>query len=159
MSEQDRELEDRTLLQVLGRYVSPTRAQSILVRARRDSPALGLRGATPVTQLLARLAEGLRMFVGEADTRAAVTELTRLTATSKADAVELELRVESDIARARLAARDLCLALGTSARRARGSGRRMPAPRPPPPSPAGRPSPPRSATGRTRRCGRASGRP
>ncbi len=115
MSEQDRELEDRTLLTVLGRYVSPTRAQSILVRARRDSPALGLRGATPVTQLLARLAEGLRMFVGEADTRAAVAELTRLTSTHKADAVELELRVESDIARARLAARDLCLALGTSA--------------------------------------------
>ena len=115
MSEQDRELEDRTLLTVLGRYVSPTRAQSILVRARRDSPALGLRGATPVTQLLARLAEGLRMFVGEADTRAAVTELTRLTAVHKAAAVELELRVESDIARAWLAARDMCQALGTSA--------------------------------------------
>jgi len=115
VSEPERELEDRTLLTVLGRYVSPTRAQSILVRARRDSPALGLRGATPVTQLLARLAEGLRMFVGEADTRAAVTELTRLTAATKADAVELELRVESDIARARLAARDMCLALGTSA--------------------------------------------
>ena len=72
MTEAGRDVEDRALLQVLGKYVSPTRAQSILVRARRESPALGLRGATPVTQLLARLAEGLRMFVGDADTRAAV---------------------------------------------------------------------------------------
>lgn len=114
MTEAGRDVEDRALLQVLGKYVSPTRAQSILVRARRESPALGLRGATPVTQLLARLAEGLRMFVGEADTRAAVAELTRLTSTKKADAIELDLRFESDIARARLAARDLCQALGAS---------------------------------------------
>jgi serine/threonine-protein kinase RsbT len=112
-----RDAEDRVLITVLSRYVSPTRAQSILVRARREAP-VGARapGGGPSHQpLLARLSEGLRMFVGEADTRAAVTELTRLTATHKADAVELELRVESDIARARLAARDMCQALGTSA--------------------------------------------
>lgn len=110
MSEPD----DRALLAVLGRYVSPTRAQSILVRARRDLPGLAPRGSTPSTQLLARLTEGLRMFIGEADTRAAVAELTRLGSDRKVDAIELEVRVESDIARARLAARDLCQALGTS---------------------------------------------
>lgn len=109
-----REAEDRLLLTALGRYVSPTRAQSILVRARREAPGFGSRGATPLTQLLARLAEGLRMFVGEADTRAAVAELTRLMSSKTADAIELELRIEPDIARARLAARDLCQALGTS---------------------------------------------
>ena len=114
MTEAAPEIDDRALLAVLGRYVSPTRAQSILVRARRESPSLGARGATPATQLLARLAEGLRMFVGEADTRAAVAELTRLVSKRKAETIELDLRVESDIARARLAARDMCQALGTS---------------------------------------------
>jgi signal transduction histidine kinase len=107
-------LDDKALLAVLGRYVSPTRAQSILVRARRESPGLGARGATVNTQLMARLAEGLRMFCGEADTRAAVAELTRLGSSRKVEAIELELRMESDIARARLAARDLCQALGVS---------------------------------------------
>ena len=114
MTDAVREPDDRALLAVLGRYVSPTRAQSILVRARRDMPGLAPRGPTPSTQLLARLAEGLRMFIGEADTRAAVAELTRLGSNRKVDAIELEVRVESDIARARLAARDLCQALGTS---------------------------------------------
>lgn len=108
------QLDDKALLAVLGRYVSPTRAQSILVRARRESPGLGARGATANTQLMARLAEGLRMFCGEADTRAAVAELTRLGSSRKVEAIELELRMESDIARARLAARDLCQALGVS---------------------------------------------
>jgi serine/threonine-protein kinase RsbT len=114
VSEPTKELDDKALLAVLGRYVSPTRAQSILVRARRESPGLGARGATPATQLLARLAEGLRMFVGEADTRAAVAELTRLGSNRKVEAIEIELRIESDIARSRLAARDLCQALGAS---------------------------------------------
>jgi serine/threonine-protein kinase RsbT len=109
-----RESEDRMLLTALGRYVSPTRAQSILVRARREAPGFAGRGPTPASQLLARLAEGLRMFIGEADTRAAVAELTRLLSSKTADALELELRIEPDIARARLAARDLCQALGTS---------------------------------------------
>lgn len=113
MTEPAREPDDRALLAVLGRYVSPTRAQSILVRARREQPGM-LPRQTSATQLLARLAEGLRMFVGEADTRAAVAELTRLGSNRKVDAIELEIRVESDIARARLAARDLCQALGTS---------------------------------------------
>jgi len=114
VTETVREPDDRALLAVLGRYVSPTRAQSILVRARREQPGMLPRGATSATQLLARLAEGLRMFIGEADTRAAVAELTRLGSNRKVDAIELEVRVESDIARARLAARDLCQALGTS---------------------------------------------
>ena len=104
--------DDKALLAVLGRYVSPTRAQSILVRARREPP--GARGATSATQLLARLAEGLRMFCGEADTRAAVAELTRLGSPRQVETIELELRIEADIARARLAARDLCQALGAS---------------------------------------------
>ena len=107
--------DDKALLAVLGRYVSPTRAQSILVRARREPP--GGRGAMPATaatQMMARLAEGLRMFCGEADTRAAVAELTRLGSPRKVEAIELELRIEADIARARLAARDLCQALGAS---------------------------------------------
>ncbi len=109
------EADDRMLLAVLGRYVSPTRAQSILVRARREPVGFRPSGSTTsATQLVARLAEGLRMFIGEADTRAAVAELTRLGSNRKVDAIELELRVESDIARARLAARDLCQALGTS---------------------------------------------
>lgn len=114
MTDPVREPDDRAVLAVLGRYVSPTRAQSILVRARREYPGIGARGGASGTQMMARLAEGLRMFIGEADTRAAVAELTRLGSNRKVDAIELELRVESDIARARLAARDLCQALGTS---------------------------------------------
>lgn len=119
MTDAAREAEDRVLITVLSRYVSPTRAQSILVRARREAPGMPAPprapGGGPSHQaLLARLSEGLRMFVGEADTRAAVAEVTRLLAGRTAAAVELELRVESDIARARLAARDMCQALGTS---------------------------------------------
>jgi len=122
VTEGAREAEDRVLIAVLSRYVSPTRAQSILVRARREVPGMplprtigGTSGAAAGHQaLLARLTEGLRMFVGEADTRAAVAEVTRLLAGRTASPIDLELRVESDIARARLAARDLCQTLGTS---------------------------------------------
>ena len=121
MTDVPREADDRVLIGVLSRYVSPTRAQSILVRARRELPGVprplgaatsGVAGGHQA--LLARLSEGLRMFVGEADTRAAVAEVTRLLAGRTASPIDLELRVESDIARARLAARDLCQTLGTS---------------------------------------------
>ena len=102
------ELDDRTLLAVLGRHVSPARAQSIVARARREA-------AGQMRLLPARLADGLRTFLGEAGTRNVLAELSRTTADKPAGPLELELRVEPDIARARLAARDLCQALGTSA--------------------------------------------
>lgn len=102
------EVDDRTLLTVLGRHVGPTRAQSILARVRRD-----LRGPAPARQLLTRLGEGLHAHVGAAASRAAIAELTGLMSDKPVEAVELELRVEPDIARARLAARDLCQALGS----------------------------------------------
>lgn len=102
------ELDDRTLLAVLGRHVSPTRAQSILTRARRES-------AGQTRLLLTRLADGLRALLGEAGTRNVIAELTRMTTDKPSGPLEIELRVEPDIARARLAARDLCQSLGTSA--------------------------------------------
>ena len=37
MTDAARDAEDRVLITVLSRYVSPTRAQSILVRARREA--------------------------------------------------------------------------------------------------------------------------
>ncbi len=104
------EVDDRTLLTVLGHHVGPTRAQSILARVRRD-----LRGPAPPRQLITRLGEGLQAHIGPAASRAAIAELTRLVSGDQpVEAIELELRVESDIARARLAARDLCQALGSS---------------------------------------------
>jgi serine/threonine-protein kinase RsbT len=54
------------------------------------------------------------MHIGEAASRAVIAELTRLVSDRPVEAHELEMRVESDIARARLAARDLCQALGAS---------------------------------------------
>lgn len=103
------ELDDRTLLAVLGRHVSPVRAQSIVARARREA-------AGQPRLLLSRLTDGLRPLLGEAGTRAALAELTRTGGGDKPSGpLELELRVEPDIARARLAARDLCQSLGTSA--------------------------------------------
>jgi serine/threonine-protein kinase RsbT len=102
------ELDDRTLQAVLGRHVSPVRAQSIVARARREA-------AGQPRLLLTRLADGLRPYIGEAGTRAAIAELTRLTTDKPTGPVELDLRVEPDIARARLAARDLCQSLGASA--------------------------------------------
>ncbi len=106
------QVEDRSLLAVLGKYVNPTRAQGVLVRARRE---LGARSGAGGTLLVARLAEGLRAFVGEAEARAAVAELTQALSPKTASAVEIEIRVEADIARIRLAVRDICQALGTSA--------------------------------------------
>ncbi|HEY8378581.1 MAG TPA: ATP-binding protein [Nannocystis sp.] len=106
-----RATDDRALLSVLGKYVSAARAQAVLMRARGD-----LRVRQPSdAQLVARLVEGLRLFVGEADARAAQAELTRVLAPKAVEAVEIEVRVEADIARARLAARDASMALGTSA--------------------------------------------
>lgn len=105
------ELDDRTLLAALGRHVSPVRAQSVLARARRESA-----GQTRV--LMSRIADGLRTYIGEAATRTAIADLTKAVNTSTgkpAGPLELELRGEPDIARARLAARDLCQSLGTSA--------------------------------------------
>ena len=102
--------EDRLLLAALGKYVTPIRAQGILVRARRE---VGSRGGT--TQLVARLVDGLRAFVGESEARAAVSELTQALSPKTAEAVEIEIKIEADIARVRLAVRDICQALGTSA--------------------------------------------
>jgi serine/threonine-protein kinase RsbT len=104
--------DDRQLLAVLCRFINLSRAQGVLVRARREVTA---RGAAGPTQLVARLADGLRAFVGEAEARAAVAELTRVLSTKTAEAVEVEIKIEADIARARLAVRDMCQALGTSA--------------------------------------------
>ena len=104
--------EDRLLLAVLGKYVNPIRAQGVLVRARREVSA---RGGAAGTQLVARLVDGLRAFVGEAEARAAVAELTQALSPKTAAAVEIEIRAEADIARVRLAVRDICQALGTSA--------------------------------------------
>jgi serine/threonine-protein kinase RsbT len=104
--------DDRQLLAVLCRYINLSRAQGVLVRARREVMA---RGAAGPTQLVARLADGLRAFVGETEARAAVAELTRALSAKTAEAVEVEIKIEADIARARLAVRDMCQALGTSA--------------------------------------------
>lgn len=103
--------DDRALLSVLGKYVSAARAQGVLMRARSD---LRARPASD-TQLVARLVEGLRLFVSEADARAAYAELTRVLSPKTVEAIEIEVKVEADIARARLAARDTSMALGTSA--------------------------------------------
>ena len=103
------ELDDRTLIAVLGRHVSPVRAQSIVARARREA-------ASQPRLLLPRLTDGLRGFLGESSTRAVIAELTRLSSSDKpVGPLELDLRGEPDIARARLAARDLCQTLGASA--------------------------------------------
>jgi len=102
------ELDDRTLIAALGRHVSPVRAQSIVARARREA-------AGQPRLLLARLTDGLRGFLGESGTRAVIAELTRLSSDTPAGPLELDLRGEPDIARARLAARDLCQNLGASA--------------------------------------------
>ncbi len=112
VNERATELDERTILAVLGKYVSPSRAQSIVARARREP--IGVRSSADPAALIRRLAEGVRMFLGEADTRAVVAELTRHSSGKRAEPVELELRAESDIARARLAARQLCEALGAS---------------------------------------------
>lgn len=104
-------IDDRALLLVLGRYVSATRAQGVLMRARSE---LRVRGPSD-SQLIARVVEGLRMFVGDAQARAASAELTRAAAPRAIEPIEIEVKIEADIARARLAARDISLALGTSA--------------------------------------------
>ena len=114
MDERATQLDERTMLAVLGKYVSPSRAQSILTRARREPAVAVGRGATDMAALIRRIAEGVRMFLSDTDTRAVVAELTRHTSGRKAEPIELELRVESDIARARSAARSICESLGAS---------------------------------------------
>ena len=104
-------VDDRALLAILGKYTTATRAQGILARVRRET---GPRGAPSTTHLIARLAEGLRAFLGEAEIRAAVADLTRALSAKSAEASTIEVKIEADIARARLAARDICQALGTS---------------------------------------------
>jgi serine/threonine-protein kinase RsbT len=106
-----RAIDDRALLSVLGKYVSAARALGVLMRARSE---LRLRGPSD-SQMVARLVEGLRMFVSESDARAAFAELTRVLSPKTVEAIEIDVKVEADIARARLAARDTCMALGTSA--------------------------------------------
>lgn len=106
-----REHDDRALLAVLGKYVTATRAQGILARVRREASP---RGPMATTHLIARLADGLRAFIGESDARAAVADLTRSLSAKTAEAVAIEVKIEADIARARLAARDICQALATS---------------------------------------------
>ena len=108
------QLDERTTLAVLGKYVGPARAQSIVTRARREPVTAAGRSGADAAGLMLRIAEGLRIFLGETDTRAAIAELQRHTSGKKAEPVELDLRVESDIARARSAARTICEALGAS---------------------------------------------
>ncbi|HEY0135005.1 MAG TPA: ATP-binding protein [Nannocystis sp.] len=108
------ELDERTIVAVLGKYVSPARAQTIVTRARREPVTPFGRSGADTAGLMLRIAEGLRIFLGETDTRAAIADLQRHASGKKAEPVELDLRVESDIARARSAARTICEALGAS---------------------------------------------
>ena len=103
-------IDDRALLSVLGRYVSAARAQGVLARARSE---LRVRGPSD-SQVIARVVEGLRIFIGDSAARAAAAELTRAMTPQPVEAIEIDVKVEADIARARLAARDISLALGTS---------------------------------------------
>jgi serine/threonine-protein kinase RsbT len=105
-------LDEAALLAVLARYVGSTRAQGILLRARNE---LRARGSFTETQLITRLVEGSRMFIGDAESRRLYADLTRASSPKTIEAVEIDIKIEADIARARLAARDICLALGTSA--------------------------------------------
>lgn len=107
-----RPLDERGVLTVLGRHVGPARAQTMLAHARRTAVDAGPSAAG--NPLLARLGDSLRSAIGEAQTRAVIAELTRLLAPARPEPVELDLKVESDIARARSAARDLGQALGVS---------------------------------------------
>jgi serine/threonine-protein kinase RsbT len=97
--------DERTLLAVLGKYVGPGRAPGILARARRESPH---------KPLVARISDALRGVIGEYELRSASRELMPLFVDPPPKLIEIELRYESDIARARLAARDLCTALSTT---------------------------------------------
>ncbi|PCC68059.1 serine/threonine-protein kinase RsbT [Nannocystis exedens] len=104
-------LDDAALLSVLARYVGTARAQGILLRARTE-----LRGRPASdSQLITRLVEGVRGFIGETESRKVFADLTRAASPKTIEAIEIDVKIEADIARARLAARDICMALGTSA--------------------------------------------
>lgn len=105
-------LDEAAVLAVLARYIGSARAQGVLLRARSD---LRGRGSVSDSQLIARLVEGVRLYVGDGEARKIHAELTRAASPKAIEAIEIEIKIEADIARARMAARDICLALGTSA--------------------------------------------
>jgi serine/threonine-protein kinase RsbT len=105
----------RRVLAVLCESMSRINADALLNRA------LAVCTLTPETMeskhsilLMAPLAPGLRVFLGDANARTVLAKIRALHKTGVAPAARVEVRAEADILNARLAAREHCVAHGVS---------------------------------------------
>ncbi len=103
------------VLAVLCASMSRINAEALLTRALSSChltmQSLELRH---VQLLLSPLTPGLRTFLGESTARTVVAQLREIRAGVTPPAARIEVRAESDIVAARLAAREHCLAQGVS---------------------------------------------
>lgn len=105
----------RRVLAVLCESMSRINADALLGRA------LAVCNLTPDTLeskhaivLMAPLAPGLRVFLGDTGARAVLAKIRALHKSGTVPAARVEVRVEPDILHARLAAREHCVAHGVS---------------------------------------------
>src|SRR4051812_21745879 len=102
---------------ILARYVSAPTAQSILGLARRRASVTGPRiDRAQLAEMLDPMERNLRLFV-ESSPRAdeccrALRALLQARPEETAAATQVEIRAESDIVRARVAARELAASVG-----------------------------------------------